>query len=266
MTTKTFHQQIGSGELSLGTFILEFMTTGVGALTARAGADWVLYDLEHSGYTLDSARAAIAVSRREDIATFVRVAGTAQHLVSTALDAGAEGIMVPYVNSAEQAERIGTWLHYPGWLGDGNTSAGVRGSAFGVAHDLYAPGLPADKQAAANESVVFLPQIETPEAVDAAADIAALEAVTVPFIGPMDLSTNLGAPGDWQNPRFRGALDTVAQACRDAGKAAGIFSTGPELTELALQAGFTVISLSADAAVYSAALGQGLADIRRAAV
>ena len=75
MTTENLRRTLKSGGLSLGTFVLEFASEGIGALTARAGADWVLYDLEHTGWSLDRIRPALAVSRREEIASFVRVIG-----------------------------------------------------------------------------------------------------------------------------------------------------------------------------------------------
>ncbi|MCT1920570.1 aldolase/citrate lyase family protein [Brevibacterium luteolum] len=254
MTTAHVRERLASGKTALGTFILEFATPGIGAICARAGADWVLYDLEHTGWSLDAIRPALAVSRREDIASFVRVAGHSQHLVSTALDAGAEGIMMPYVDTAEQAAEIAAWMHFP--------PAGRRGSAFGIAHDLYSPGAPADKQAAANESVMFLPQIETPAAVEAAEEIGAVEGVDVLFVGPLDLSTNLGRPGDFTNPEFLAALDTVAAATKATGTAAGIFSTSEQLSAAALERGYSVISLAGDIFTYQAALAAGLTAIR----
>lgn len=254
MTTENFRRALSTGELTLGTFVLEFATEGIGSLTARAGADWVLYDLEHTGWSLDRIRPALAVSRREDIASFVRVIGTAQHLVSGALDAGAEGIMVPYVNSAAQAAEVLRWMKYP--------PLGARGSAMGIAHDLYTSGKPGPKQAAANEFTIFLPQIETPEAVDNAGEIAAVEGVDVVFVGPLDLSTNLGTPGDFTSPAFRDAVARVGEAARTAGKAAGIFSGHDELTQLAIDEGFQVISYTADFAIYQIALDAKLREIR----
>ncbi|GAA4383189.1 HpcH/HpaI aldolase family protein [Brevibacterium pityocampae] len=254
MTTENVRRALASGDLSLGTFVIEFATEGIGALTTRAGADWVLYDLEHTGWSLDRIRPALAVSRREEIASFVRVIGTAQHLVSGALDAGAEGIMVPYVNSAEQAAAVVSWMKYP--------PLGVRGSAMGIAHDLYTGGKPGPKQAAANEFTLFLPQIETPEAVAHARAIAAVDGVDVLFVGPMDLSTNLGAPGDFTTVEFRDALARVGEAARSAGKAAGIFSVDDELTRAAIAEGFQVISHTADFAIYQSALRSQLTAMR----
>ena len=254
MTTSHLRSLLAADQPALGTFVCEFFSSGVGPLAAQAGADWVLFDLEHSGHTLDAARGPIAVARRSGIATFVRVPGAVQHLVSTALDAGAEGIMVPWVNSVQEAAQIAAWIKYP--------PVGRRGSAFGMAHDLYAPGAPADKQAQANEETMFLPQIETPQAVAAAAEIAAVDGVDVLFVGPLDLSTNLGVPGQFTHPQMLDALQTVAQAAQDHGKAAGIFAATMELAELARGLGFTVISHTADTALFSQALSAGLNHIR----
>lgn len=254
MTTAHVREPLAAGERALGTFILEFSTPGIGSICARAGADWVLYDLEHTGWSLDAIRASLAVSRREDIASFVRVAGQQKHLVSTALDAGADGIMMPYVESAAEAAQIVDWMRFP--------PAGHRGSAFCIAHDLYMPGAPADKQAQCNESVLFLPQIESPGSVAAAHEIAAVDGVDVLFVGPLDLSTNLGAPGDFTTPEFLSALDTVAEAAAAHGKAAGIFGAGEQLTAAAMERGYTVVSLSADVMVYQSALAAGLRQLR----
>ena len=247
-------ERVAHSELAVGTFICEFMTPGIATLCAKAGADWVLLDLEHSGYTLDSARPALYAAGSEDITTIVRVPGAQQHLVSTALDAGAQGIMVPWVNSAQQAQRIASWMKYP--------PVGTRGSAFGMAHDRFSPGSPATKQHQLNESTLFLPQIETPEAVDQAAQIAAVSGVDVLFVGPLDLSTNLGIPGQFTAPQFIDALGQVAQAARSASIPAGIFAATEELGTTAMELGFTVISQSADVAVFGAALAAGFQRIR----
>lgn len=254
MATTTFRALTGAGTPALGTFICDFMTPGIATICGRAGADWVLFDLEHSGYGLDAARPCLQVAGAEELAAFVRVPGTQQHLVATALDAGAQGIMVPYVNSARQAEQLVGWMKYP--------PLGTRGSAFGMSHDRYAPGLPGQKQAAANADTVFLPQIETPEAVAAAADIAAVDGVDVLFVGPLDLSTNLGFPGDFAAEPVVAALETVAGAARAAGKAAGIFAATDQLADLAVDLGYTVISHSADVAVFGRALASGMDRIR----
>ncbi len=115
---------------------------------------------------------------------------------------------------------------------------------------------------AANSSTVFLPQIETPEAVANAADIAAVDAVDVLFVGPLDLSTNMGHPGDFTSPAFAQALSDVAQAARAAGKAAGIFAPGPRLAQLCAELGYTVFSYGADVGVFVRGLAAGVQEFR----
>lgn len=252
--TTTFRDALRTGAPQVGLFTLEFATPGIGAICARAGHDWILLDLEHTGWSLDEVRASIAVARRSGITTFVRVAGHRKDLVSTALDAGAEGIMMPWVETAEQAAEMVSWMKYP--------PVGTRGSAFGLAHDLYAGGDPAVSQATANRSTVFLPQIETPGAVRNARAIGAVEGVDVLFVGPLDLTTNLGVPGQWDAPVFLDALDEVAAAGRETGTALGLFCPSLDVARLAWDKGYTVLSDGADLSVFARGAARGVNEIR----
>ncbi len=238
-----------------GTFVIEFFSPGLPTLLKQAGADWVLLDLEHSGLGVDSARAPIAVGRQAGITTVVRVPGPHQHLVSTALDAGADAIMVPWVESAEEAERIASWTKYP--------PVGVRGSAFGIAGDQYVGGPAEVAQRAADARTFFLPQIETPGALDDVSAIAALPGVDVPFVGPLDLSTNLGVSGNFTAPVLERALERVLEACAAHGKVPGIFAPTVELARRWSDMGFRMVSLAADTALLRWAFADGLEALRR---
>lgn len=254
MTTTKFAEALRTGTPQVGMFTLEFATSGIGAISANLGLDWILYDLEHTGWSLDAVRSAIQVSRRSELATFVRVAGHRKDLVTTALDAGAEGIMMPWVDTAEQVEEMVSWMKYP--------PLGTRGSAFGLAHDLYAGGDAAVSQATANESTFFLPQIETVAAVENAAAIGAVEGVDVLFVGPLDLSTNLGVPGQWDAPVLLEALDAVVRAGKETGTAVGVFCPTLDFARMAWDKGFTVLSDGADLSVFARGLAQGVQQIR----
>lgn len=238
----------------LGTFAIEFFSPGLPALLKQAGADWVLLDLEHSGWALDSARGPIAVGRQAGIPTIVRVPGRQQHLVSTALYAGADAIMAPWVETADEAQEIASWIKYP--------PRGVRGSAFGIAGDQHVGGPAAEAQRAADARTFFLPQIETPGAVEAVADIAALPGVDVPFVGPLDLSTNLGAAGDFTAPALERALERVLEACAEHDKIPGIFAPTPELARRWSDMGFRMVPLAADTALLSWAFADAAAQVR----
>lgn len=162
--------------------------------------------------------------------------------------------MMPWVQTAEQAAEMVSWIKYP--------PMGQRGSAFGLPHDLYRGGDPAVSQADANAFTVFLPQIETPDAVQNARAIGEVDGVDVLFVGPLDLSTNLGVPGRWDDPTFLDALDAVVAAGRESGTATGIFCPSIEFAQMAWDKGFTVLSDGADLSVFARGLTQGLSSIR----
>src|SRR5207249_1836402 len=112
---------------ALGTMVFEFATTGIARLAAEAGAEFVIFDMEHTGWTLDTMRLLIATAQSADTVPLVRVPVTEYHYLAHALDIGAMGVMVPMVESEEQARRIVRACKYP--------PQGRRGTAFGVAHD-----------------------------------------------------------------------------------------------------------------------------------
>ena len=116
--------------------------------------------------------------------------------------------------------------------------------------------------AEANEKTLVVVQIETPQAAAQAEAIAAVPGVDALFVGPMDLSVNMGHPGDFSQPAFIQNLQTVVQACEKHGKTAGILSR-PELVEQHKALGFRLIALGSDAAAVAAAMTQNLAALRR---
>jgi 2-keto-3-deoxy-L-rhamnonate aldolase RhmA len=141
------------GGVAFGTMVFEFGTTGIGQIAAAAGADFAIFDLEHSGWSIETIRSLMATSRAAELVPMVRVPAIQYHLLSRPLDVGAMGLMAPMVESAEQA-RLMVWsAKYP--------PLGRRGAAFGVAHDDYAGGDVVAKMTIANEEVMLIAQIET---------------------------------------------------------------------------------------------------------
>src|SRR5437763_15971958 len=102
-----------NGERSLGTMVFEFPTTGIGRIAAEAGAEFVIYDMEHTGWSIETIRGLMATTRAADIVPMVRVPATQYHPPARPLDVGAMGLMVPMVESAEQAELIVASAKYP---------------------------------------------------------------------------------------------------------------------------------------------------------
>src|SRR3954470_16187413 len=153
MKANTVKRALLAGEPSLGTMIFEFPTTGIARIAAEAGADFVIYDMEHTGWSIETIRGLMATSRAADLVPMVRVPATEYHLISRPLDVGAMGIMVPMVESEEQAQVLVQSAKY--------TPLGGRGAGFGLAHDDYRAGTPLEKMQRANDNTLLIAQIET---------------------------------------------------------------------------------------------------------
>jgi 2-dehydro-3-deoxyglucarate aldolase/4-hydroxy-2-oxoheptanedioate aldolase len=234
--------------------VFEFNTPGIGRLAAEAGAEFVIYDMEHTGWSIETIRMLMATTRAADTVPMVRVPATEYHLLSRPLDVGAMGLMVPMVESAEQARLIVDSAKYP--------PQGRRGAAFGVAHDDYAGGDIVEKMRSANDEVVLIAQIETAAGVENVGAIAAVPGIDVLWIGHFDLSNSLGVPGQFAHPTYTAAVDRVLAACREHGKVPGIMGGDLTMARECLAQGFRMVAYGGDLWLYQAALREGLAALR----
>jgi 2-keto-3-deoxy-L-rhamnonate aldolase RhmA len=197
----------------LGHFIVEFATPGIGHILKSAGCDFVLFDLEHSGFGFETVKSALRYFEAADLPVIVRVPSRDYQHIARAMDMGAEGLMAPMVGSSAEAQRIvESMKYYP---------AGKRGVALQVAHDRYRPGAVSAKLAGANRRSTLFCQIETADGVENAEAIAAVDGVDCLWVGHFDLSVSLGIPGEFDNPKFTGAIERVVAAARRHGKALG---------------------------------------------
>jgi 4-hydroxy-2-oxoheptanedioate aldolase len=222
-------------------------------MAGLAGFDWVLLDHEHGPGSDSTILHQLQAVSATPAACLVRVAANEPPRFKRVLDAGAHGVMVPYVSSAAEARAAVSAMRYPP-RGMRGVARLTRASAFGARFDDYF--------AHAHEWLVTLTQIETLSAVVNAPAIAAIDGVDVLFVGPMDLTTSMGIPGRYGDPRFHEALRTVAEAAKDAGKAAGILLLDPANLGLCRELGFTVIALGSDGGAVASGLRQSLATLR----
>src|SRR5215211_6777857 len=132
MRTNHVKKQLAAGGTSIGTFMFEFNTTGIGRIAAEAGAEFAVFDMEHTGWSVETIRLLIATTRSTAMIPLVRIPATEYQFVARVLDVGALVIMVPMGEIAEQAAKIVASAKYP--------PTGRRGAAFGVAHEDYAGG------------------------------------------------------------------------------------------------------------------------------
>ena len=246
---------LASGGTSLGTMIFEFPTTGIGRIAAEAGADFVIFDMEHTGWSIETIRALMATTRAANTVPMVRVPATEYHLMARPLDVGAMGLMIPMVESGAQAQLIVDSCKYP--------PQGRRGAAFGVAHDDYTGGDIIAKMASANEEGMLIAQIETGQGVENVDAIAAVEGIDCLWIGHFDLTNSLGIPGQFSHPAYLSAVERVLEACQRHGKAPGIMSGDVATAQAQLAQGFRALAYSGDLWLYQQALRQGLDALRQ---
>jgi 2-keto-3-deoxy-L-rhamnonate aldolase RhmA len=242
------------GEIAIGHFILEFATPGVGQMIANAGYDYVLFDMEHSSFTQESIRQAILSAKVAGITPIVRVQDTEYFLMSRPLDAGAEGLMVPRVETRDQVLKIIDSAKYP--------PVGVRGSAFGIAHDDYKGGDIGAGTKNANEETLIIVQTETAKSVDNVDQILSVEGVDVAWIGQADMTVSLGIPGQYDHPKFLKAFDKILNACDKYGVAPGYIPLNIEDAIMMLDKGIRCLAYSADVFLYSFALKEGMRQIK----
>ncbi|MCC6511383.1 MAG: hypothetical protein IT423_19950 [Pirellulaceae bacterium] len=214
-------------------------------IAASLGFDWLLIDLEHGSGSLADLRNMLLACRGAT-PPIVRIPSVDADIVKFVMDSGAAGIMFPFVSSAEQARLAVQAMKYPP-QGARGVAGIIRATNYGQSWKQY--------YSEANERSLVVVQIETMTAVDAAEEIAAVEGVDVLFVGPLDLSVNLGCPADFTPPHFVAALKKVIAACERHGKTAGILSR-PQHTAEHKQLGFRFFALGSD----SGAVVSGLQD------
>lgn len=257
MGDSQLRRMAGTKTLKVGHFIVEFATPGIGHIMKNAGCDFVLFDTEHSGFHNETIKNAIRYFEAADLPAIVRVPSKEYHHIARALDMGAEGIMVPMVNDAAEAESLVSSMKY--------TPRGQRGVALGVAHDNYLQGPVMEKLAAANARSTLFAQIETAAGVENAENIAAVDGVDCLWVGHFDLSSSLGIPGQFDHPLFRDAIKRTIEAARKHGKAVGRLVPDTAQGVKLFKEGFDFICYSGDVWVLQAALTTAVSEIRAGA-
>lgn len=245
--------RLDAGEVVLGTMVTEFATPAVARLTAAAGAEFTLFDLEHSGYGIDRMRTVLAAARSADTIPFLRVPDAAYDLIARGLDIGALGVMVPAVESADEARLIADAARFP--------PVGRRGFGLLLRDEWEPEGVPATLEKANAETIVLV-QIETAAGLDAVDEIAVVDGIDVLWIGHFDLTASLGIPGDFSNRRYHEAVDRIVAAGAAAGKPVGMVCGSPKEGRGLVERGFRILAYSIDVILYEDAVRAGLDELR----
>ena len=242
---------VRSGDATLGTF-LGTASALTAEVCAASGFDWLLLDLEHGAGGEEQVRDVVPAAGSYGVPTVVRVETDARIRMGRVLDNGAAGIMLPRIDSAAQLEQALTHLRFPP-RGDRGVATYNRACRFGLDTGAL------DR---ADDEILVIAQIESAASVKAVDEIAAVDGVDVLFIGPRDLSHDLGVPGDVTAPAFVEALDTVLAAGKRHGKACGLLVTDGAAAAKRLEQGWTFVAIGSDSTLLAAASRAALAAAR----
>lgn len=246
--------RLAKGGTAFGQMAFEFFTPGLSQIMANAGCEFVILDTEHAGVGIDTIKSQVAYARGTGLAPLVRVTGTHYHLIAPMLDAGIHGIMVPMVETAEQARKIASWCRY--------RPEGVRGLAFGMPHDDYAGGDHVPKMKVANERTLAIALIETVAGIENVDAIMATPGIDVGWMGHYDLTNAMGIDGQFDHPRYKAAVKKLVAACAKHKKAAGFLCGDVKTGKQYLKSGFRILCYGTDIGVFQGALAQGIAGLK----
>ena len=215
MTGQELKARLRNHEPVAGTMVCEMRSPSIAAMLAAAGLDFFLLDTEHSPASMETVADICRGARGAGIPCIVRVPAHTSDYVSRTLDIGAHGLMLPRVDTAEQAAQIVRWAKY--------APLGNRGMSLGGAHRDYGGGLTAEQIIAdTNDQTVLVIQIESREAVANLDAICQVPAIDVLLVGPTDLSGSYGKPGRSDDPEVEAGIQAVVDAGQRYGIATGI--------------------------------------------
>jgi 2-dehydro-3-deoxyglucarate aldolase len=250
LVTGNMKRLLRERRLTIGTWIT-INDPDVTEALSRIGFDWFVMDMEHAPLTIRDVQRLMQPLASTGVLPLVRVAWNDPILIKLALDIGAEGVVVPWVNCREDAERAVRACRYP--------PKGIRG--FGPRRaSVY--GLDKTYGKRADESISVVVQIETEQAVENAYEILSVDGVDAFFIGPYDLSQSLGIPGEFDNERFVCALEATLDSGRRANKVGGIWADDPDAAVKRIGQGFRMIGLASDMAMLLNGAARWLRSVR----
>ncbi len=247
MMMSDFRRNCIEQKLLIGTFAAIPHPVAI-EVTAASGVDFLCIDWEHSQISRERIEDLIRAADVHRVPAMVRVPGHTAEDIATVLDAGAAGVLVPRVSTAEQARAAVKATRYP--------PLGARGVGPGRAA-AYGYRIP-DYLAKANDELLLAIQVETAEGLTNIAEIAAVDGVDLLFIGPGDLSVSIDAMGPTGKDRLDAAIRTITETTLAAGRAVGIFRPSPDDIGAWFEAGISFFILASDAMFLGASLAAGV--------
>lgn len=234
MSLKT---KLKNNELTLGSWIMMGNPMSV-EIMALAGFEWLVIDIEHTSIDLQTTENLIRTIQSHDIKAFVRVSKNEEVIIKRVLDMGADGIIVPMVNSKDDAIQAVNYSKYPPF---GKRGVGLyRATKYGTNFEEYKKWV--------NEELIIIAQIEDIKAVENIDSILKVEGIDGTIIGPYDLSGSMGYPGDFERDDVKIAVQKVLDRCKDHNMPSGfhVVDTDPKILQKKIDQGCTFLAYGID--------------------
>jgi len=243
-----FKKKVISRDKLRGAMIFEFFSPGIPIILKNAGCEFIIFDMEHGGLSLEQFKVLATISNSNNISPLIRIPEVSYNYVARALDLGAAGIMTPMVNSSEEAIKIVKSSKYP--------PEGIRGAGFGFAHDNYNNQNPLTYIQKANNELINIIQIETKLALENVESIAEINGVDCLWVGHFDLTNFLGIPGNFTSPIYLDAIKRVVEAGKANSKSLGIMVNNNEELEMYSRMGFNMIAVGTEMNILSRSISK----------
>ena len=231
-----------------GGMIFEFFNPGIPIILKNAGCEFIIFDMEHGGLTLEQFKTLSLISNANKISPFIRIPELNYNYIARALDLGASGVKVPMVNTADDAIKIVQSSKYP--------PQGKRGAGFGFAHDNYINQNPLSYIEKANNSLINIIQIETKQGLENVKEIASVDGVDCLWVGHFDLTNFLGIPGNFSSTIYLDAINEIVFAANTHKKSLGIMVNNKQELETYSKLGFNMIAVGTEMNILSKSISQ----------
>jgi 2-keto-3-deoxy-L-rhamnonate aldolase RhmA len=207
-------RQLRAGKLAIGLGLRQARTVDIAQIAKTCGFDWLFIDCEHNSMGTDTAAQIASASLAVGVTPVARVAGKEHWLASRLLDNGAQGVVVPHVETELEAKRIADHCRFP--------PIGHRSMGGGLQQLGFAPMPVGEAARIVNEETLVVVMLESPKGIENCDAIAAVPGIDALLIGTNDFCFELGIPGKFDDPRVADAYKKVIAACRKHGKSPGM--------------------------------------------
>lgn len=245
-------RDLEAGKVSIGATIT-INSPIIAELMSHIGFDWLWFEMEHTALSVENVLTMLQATNGADITTVVRVPWNDKVTIKRVLDTGPDGIIVPLVNSREEAEAAVRAMKYPL---RGERGAGLaRAQTYGLNMEAY--------MKSADEEVTTIAMIEHVKAVENIDEILAVDGIDSIMVGALDLSGSMGLLGQTSDPKVEEAIQTVLAASKKANKPCGIITVAPEQANERIKQGFTNIILGIDVLYLVGGIKDALSKVQR---